>query len=174
MLIRLLSFLKLYRYRKFLWKNNQSVLHRGEFFFLNRLRIGRFCYIGPGSYWNAIGGITLEDGVIIGPRSFMWTENHNYLDFETIPYGGKNILKPILIEKGVWIGADVKLSPGVIIGRGAVVAMGSVVTKDVEPFTLVGGNPAREIGDRGDREHLQHLIDTERYYLREKFRKARS
>ena len=173
MVHRFISFLKLKRFRRFIWKNKRSIVNDGEFFCLNHLEIGRFCYVGPGAYWNAIGGITLEDGVIIGPRSFMWTENHNYRNLDTVPYGGENILKPILIEKGVWIGAEVKVGPGVVIGRGAVVAMGSVVTKSVEPFTISGGNPARKIGERSDIEQIKNLIDVERYYIKEKYKEAR-
>lgn len=53
--------------------------------------------------------------------------------------------KPILIKDNVWLGANVIVLPGVIIGEGSVIAAGSVVNKDVEPFTLNGGNPIKEI-----------------------------
>ena len=58
------------------------------------------------------------------------------------------VTAPITICDGVWIGARAIILPGVTIGEGAVVAAGAVVTKDVEPFTVVGGNPAKFIKHR--------------------------
>lgn len=139
---------------------------------LNDLEIGRYCYVGPGAYWNTIGGIKLEDGVIIGPRSFLWTENHDHRNRDTVPYGGANLPGPIRIEKAVWISTDVRIAPGMTIGRGAVVALGAVVVRDVEPFTVVSGNPAKKIGERDDPEQVQKLIDDERYYMKRKLEAA--
>ncbi|WP_442862504.1 DapH/DapD/GlmU-related protein [Bacillus sp. USDA818B3_A] len=62
-----------------------------------------------------------------------------------IPYDLKNIRKPIIIEVNSWIGQRAIILPGVTIGEGAVVGAGSVVTKDVEPCSIVGGNPAKHI-----------------------------
>ncbi|HPU00025.1 MAG TPA: DapH/DapD/GlmU-related protein, partial [Armatimonadota bacterium] len=59
-----------------------------------------------------------------------------------------NVLAPIVIEDYVWIGSRATVLPGVRIGRGAVVAAGAVVTRDVAPLTVVGGVPARPIGER--------------------------
>jgi len=155
-------------FRRKLRRRNKTVFGRGTVFALHRLDIGKYCYVGPGAYWNAIGKITLKDGVIIGPRSMMWTENHDYRDSETVPYGGPNILKPIVVEEGVWIGADVKVCPGVTIGRGAVVALGSVVARDVAPFTIVGGNPARPIRMRENMEQTAILIEQKAWYMKRK------
>jgi maltose O-acetyltransferase len=58
--------------------------------------------------------------------------------------------RPVIIEDDVWIGINVILLPGLTVGRGAIVAAGSVVTKDVPPDAIVGGNPARVIRSRGD------------------------
>lgn len=155
-------------FRRKLLRERGTVLARGTVFALHGLEIGNHCYIGPGAYWNAIGKITLKDGVIIGPRSMMWTENHDYRHSETMPYGGPNILKPITVEEGVWIGADVKICPGVTIGRGAVIALGSVVARDVAPFTLVGGNPAREIRPRENMVQAADLIARKAWYMKRK------
>jgi acetyltransferase-like isoleucine patch superfamily enzyme len=159
------------RYRLFrrkLLRTRNTVMAHGTMFSLQNLHVGSYCYIGPGAYWNAIGQITIEDGVIIGPRSMMWTENHNHRDNESVPYGGPNILKPIVVEEGVWIGADVKICPGVTIGRGAIVALGSVVVRDVAPFALVGGNPARLIRSRDNRERVEGLIARKSWYMKRK------
>lgn len=63
-----------------------------------------------------------------------------------------------IIGNDVWIGNGVLIKPGVIIGDGAVLGMGSVVTKDVEPYTVVGGNPAKVIRKRFDEETIQKLL----------------
>ena len=63
-----------------------------------------------------------------------------------------------IIGNDVWIGNGVLIKPGVIIGDGAVLGMGSVVTKDVEPYTIVGGNPAKVIRKRFDDETIQKLL----------------
>jgi acetyltransferase-like isoleucine patch superfamily enzyme len=63
-------------------------------------------------------------------------------------------IEPIVVEDDAWIGADVTILPGVTIGEGTIVAAGAVVTDDVQPYTIVGGVPAEEIG-QVDRERLE-------------------
>ena len=60
-------------------------------------------------------------------------------------YRWRTFAKPIIIDDGCWIGANATIIGGVTIGEGAVVAAGAVVTKDVEPYTMVGGVPAKII-----------------------------
>jgi maltose O-acetyltransferase len=158
----------MYLFRRRLLRDKKSVFKNGTLFSRSNIKVGSYCYVGPDAYWNAVGSITLKDGVIIGPRSFMWTENHDYSNLYTIPYGGANIHKPIVIEEGVWIGADVRICAGVTIRQGAVVALGAVVTKDVEPFTLVGGNPARLISRRDNWERAAEMIAERAYYMKKK------
>ncbi|MBQ3590123.1 MAG: acyltransferase [Clostridia bacterium] len=67
------------------------------------------------------------------------TVNHDYSDFDIVRG------KTVTIKKGAWICSKATIVPGVTIGEGAVVAAGSVVTKDVPPFSVVGGNPAKLI-----------------------------
>ncbi len=64
-----------------------------------------------------------------------------------------------IIGNDVWIGKGVYIKPGIRIGDGAVIGMGSVVTKDVEPYTIVAGNPAKVIRKRFDEETIQKLLD---------------
>lgn len=87
------------------------------------------------------GGITLEDGVFIGPNVNIITENH-----AEEPELRHNVYtKPILIKRNAWIGAAAIILPGVTIGENAIVAAGAVVTKDVPDNMIVGGNPAKII-----------------------------
>jgi len=108
---------------------------------------GRFTHIGKNVFINHacsfldMGGITLEDNVLIGPKVNLITENHplDTTDRRAI------ICKPILIKRNAWIGAGATILPGVTIGENAVVAAGAVVPKDVPANTVVGGIPARHI-----------------------------
>ena len=88
-----------------------------------------------------MGGITIEDNVLIGPKVNLITENHplDPADRQTL------LLKPIVIKRNAWIGAAATILPGVTIGENAVVEAGAVVTTDVPPDTIAGGVPARHI-----------------------------
>ena len=108
---------------------------------------GRFTQIGKNVFINHacsfldMGGITIEDEVLLGPKVNLITENHP-LD----PTDRKALVcKPILIKRNAWIGAAATILPGVTIGENAVVAAGAVVAKDVPANTIVGGVPAKFI-----------------------------
>ncbi|MES2042853.1 MAG: acyltransferase [Pseudomonadota bacterium] len=89
--------------------------------------------------------IVTGSDVSIGPEATILTLGHDPQSHDFALKGG-----PVTIGNRVWIGYRALVMPGVTIGEGAVVAAGSVVTKDVAPFTIVGGNPAREIGKRNE------------------------
>jgi acetyltransferase-like isoleucine patch superfamily enzyme len=108
---------------------------------------GRFTQIGKNVFINHacsfldMGGITIEDHVLLGPKVNLITENHplNPADRRAL------ICKPIIIKRNAWIGAAVTILPGVTVGENAVVAAGAVVTTDVPPNTVVAGVPAKHI-----------------------------
>lgn len=108
-----------------------------------KLVIGDDVRVGEKSYLNASGGITIGNNVKMGPQVFIWSQNHNYYAPTALPYDGTNISRPVIIGNNVWIGAKVCIIPGVKVGEGAVIAMGSVVTKEVPACAVVGGNPAK-------------------------------
>ncbi len=98
------------------------------------------------------GDIRIGKNVLIGPNVVIRSNNHSF-ERTDIPIREQGIdYGEIIIEDDVWIAANAVILPNVRIGRGAVVAAGAVVTKDVAPFTIVGGVPAREIGVRGDKK----------------------
>jgi len=105
------------------------------------IRIGQNVFINFDCTFLALGGITIEDEVLIGPKVSLVTENHP-LD----PKERKGLIaKPIIIKKNAWIGANATILPGVTIGENAVVAAGAVVSKDVPDNAIVGGIPAKFI-----------------------------
>ncbi len=87
----------------------------------------------------ACGGVTIEDDVMIAPRVSILTVNHDICDHHILE------CTSIKICKNAWIGAGATILAGVSVGENAIVAAGAVVTKDVAPNTVVGGNPAKVI-----------------------------
>lgn len=110
------------------------------------LHIGRFCQI------DARGGISIGAHVVIASHVLFITADHDIAD-----PGFTGRLGSITIGDRVWIGSRAMVLKGVAIGEGAVVAAGAVVVRDVEPWTVVGGVPARPIGARP--QHQAYLID---------------
>ena len=152
----------------------KSIINKGVFFQPKSIDVGDYVYIGPGSKFHAGGTITIRDGVVIGPDVTIWTVNHDISieSIETLPYGSKVITKEVVIGRGCWIGTKVKITPGVHLGDGCIVAMGSVVTKSWPDFSIIGGNPAKIIKMRykNDKEYydLKGLLDNEKWYIKEK------
>ena len=111
------------------------------------LTIEEGCSIGPKVLLDARKGIYLHKNVTVAYDAIIWTLHHdmNSEDFHTV--GG-----PVEIGEYAWICSRSIILPGVKIGKGAVVASGAVVTKDVDPYTIVGGIPAKKIGER---DHLE-------------------
>lgn len=99
--------------------------------------------IGPHVELYNKGKIELGDGVVLSQDSYLCTASHDITDDRM-----RLVTKSIIIGDNVWIASRAVILPGVRIGEGAVVAAGAVVTKDVEPWTVVGGNPAKFIKKR--------------------------
>jgi maltose O-acetyltransferase len=108
-----------------------------------RITIGKDALINSGVRFAGGSAIDIGSRVLVGPRVCFETVNHSL----TFSASGRrlNISKPITVEDDVWIGAGAIILPGVHIKRGAVVAAGAVVNRDVAAYTLVGGVPARLI-----------------------------
>jgi maltose O-acetyltransferase len=113
-----------------------------------KLSLGRWVYIGPKSFLEAKGGISIEDGVVISSCVTILSSSHDYHSYESMPYDGRDVLRPVQLKKGAWICYGALILPGVTVGEGTIVGAGAVVTKDVQPGEIVGGNPAEVIGSR--------------------------
>ncbi|WP_249780056.1 DapH/DapD/GlmU-related protein [Bradyrhizobium sp. dw_411] len=105
-------------------------------------RIGRNVFINQNCTFYDLGGLDIADDVMIGPNVSLITSGH---PVEPSRRRDFTIAKPIVIERNVWIAAGAIIIGGVTVGENSVVAAGAVVTKDVPPNTLVGGNPAKVI-----------------------------
>jgi maltose O-acetyltransferase len=106
---------------------------------------------GLGVNAHCVGPITIGRDVMMGWDVIIFTQNHATKDL-TRPMRGQGGLprEPVVIEDDVWIGARVIILPGVTVHRGAILAAGAVVTKDVPSYAVAGGNPARVIKYRTD------------------------
>lgn len=120
------------------------------------LRNGKNIYLGRNSHINQFcciwasrhAVIRLGDNLLMGPGTKMFSSNHS-MERKDIPMNVQPFLeKDINIGNDVWLGANVVVVAGVNIGDGAVIAAGSVVTKDISPYTIAGGIPAKPIKRR--------------------------
>jgi acetyltransferase-like isoleucine patch superfamily enzyme len=116
------------------------------------LRVGSNSNIGPYSYIGCSGLIEIGNNVMMGPRVGLYAENHNAGRVD-IPMREQGVTREFVrIEDDVWLGSNCVIVAGVTVGRGAIVSAGSVVTKDVPPFAVVGGVPARVLRQRQDEQ----------------------
>lgn len=143
-----------------------SVLHVYNFRDLPHafIRIGKESLIGELNVLRGQGGISIGDRVYTSPLVQILAVNHLF-DNPALPMVEQGITaQGIVIEDDVWIGSGAVITDGVRIGRHAVVAAGSVVTKDVEPFTVVAGAPARMIRRVGEDDTRERTAQLPVYY----------
>ena len=121
---------------------NVNIEHGAEFD--GRLVIGDNSSLGI--HAEALGPIHIGDNVMMGPECVILTQNHSHASTD-IPMIQQGFESPrsVVIGNDVWIGRRVTILPGVTVGSGSIIAAGAVVTKDVEPYTIVGGVPAKTI-----------------------------
>lgn len=107
------------------------------------LEVGDYVAIGPRAEIYDVDKIVMGSNITISQDSYLCTASHNISQLKK-----PLVTKSVKLADSTWISARAIVLPGVTIGEGAVVGAGSVVTKDVEPWTVVGGNPAKVIGKR--------------------------
>lgn len=154
-------------------ENRYQVLLRNGARFLYRNRLSKGVKIGENSYLNAYASVE-KNTVIgrycsIGEGCLLGAGEHPTQFLSTSPrvYGNNynNIIKQTRIGNDVWIGAKAIVKCGITIGNGAIIGAGAVITKDVPPYAIVGGVPARLIRYRFDKETIEKLQQTEWWEL---------
>ncbi|MBD8838532.1 MULTISPECIES: Vat family streptogramin A O-acetyltransferase [unclassified Paenibacillus] len=121
----------------------------------DRLVIGKFCAIAEGVTFIMNGANHRMEGMTTYPFNIFgggWERVTPTL--EQLPYKGDTVL-----GNDVWLGQNVTIMPGITIGDGAIVASNSTVVKDIEPYTIVGGNPAKTVKKRFDEETIALLLE---------------
>lgn len=129
---------------------NSFTVKKGAIFGDGRsIIIGNKSEIGTNARIMIKGILRIGDNVMMGPDVLIIDNNHRFSDTK-IPMieQGNYSPKDITIEDDVWIGGRVIILPGVKIGKGSIIGAGSVVTKNIDPYSIVGGNPAKIISSR--------------------------
>ena len=121
----------------------------------DKLIIGKFCMIASGINFIMNGANHLTESISSYPFAIFGNDWQNAMSGKSYPTKGDTI-----IGNDVWIGHNVTIMPGVKIGDGAIIATNSTVTKSVEPYSIVGGNPATEIKKRFSAENIKWLLNT--------------
>lgn len=164
-------------HKEFRKKFPENRLFPTHIFDLSKVEIGKFCY-GP---LNIMMWVNPDQKLVIGncvsiatDVTFILGGNHRHDTISTYPFDAeladfqltadnKDLIEltngPIVVKDDVWFGAKVTIMSGVTIHQGAIVAACSVVTKDVPPYTIVGGNPAKIIKYRFDEELIKKLLE---------------
>jgi acetyltransferase-like isoleucine patch superfamily enzyme len=133
---------------------------KGSYLSPKQIFIGDDVYIGEGAIISANKGMVIGSGVIIGPQLMVMGGDHNFrkVGFRIHECQAGGVNEPIIIEDDVWIGARVLILKGVKISEGAIIGAGSVVTRNVPPYSISAGNPAKKIGMRFNQQELMdHL-----------------
>lgn len=122
-----------------------------SFRFPKNIELGSDIALGPGDYLWASENARISVGTraLFGPNVTIITANHGFDAREEFVQLQPQHERDVRVGDDVWIGANAVILPGVTIGNGAVIAAGAVVNRDVEPFAIVGGVPARVLGTRG-------------------------
>ena len=115
--------------------------------FTGLLEIGDNSGIGVNA--RLYGKVVIGKNVLMGPDVIIFTSGHQYIQKDIlIQDQGRTEMSPVVIGDDVWIGARVIIMPGITIGSGAVIGAGAIVTKDVQPYSVMAGVPARIIKRR--------------------------
>lgn len=130
-----------------------------------KIIIGKDSYVGINNVLDWSDNITIGDFVhIAGPSTGLWTHSSAKMCMNSIPLINKSEefrpTAPIVIESNVYIGGNCTIYPGVTIGHHSIVAPNSAVTKSVEPFTMVGGVPAKKLKDLSDLKKLNETANS--------------
>ena len=120
----------------------------------DKLIIGKFCMIASDVKFIMNGANHLTDAITTYPFAVFGNAWENAMEGKTYPSKGD-----LVIGNDVWIGYNATIMAGVHIGDGAIIATNATVTKDVAPYSIVGGNPAREIKKRFSDDLIEKLLD---------------
>lgn len=141
----------------------QGIRFTGDWYVtgVDQMIVGDNVHIGSGAFIRAEGGLRIGSNTHISRNLVLYTMNHQF-EGEALPYDHRQSFRPVEIGRNVWIGMNVCIVPGSRIGDGAIVGMGSVVSGEVPPMSIVASQPVRIIGHR-DSDRYEELDRLGRY-----------
>jgi len=165
MLIRWTGYVPSHHFRRLVYRISGMKIGKGSsihmfasFFSLEKTVIGEDTIIGSRAFLDGRASLKIGSHVVLASEVMIYCSQH---DVEADDF--RSILKPVVIEDYVFIGPRAIILPGVTIGKGAIIAAGAVVSKDVEPMSIVGGVPAKEIRKRNMKK-LNYRIGRARWF----------
>lgn len=141
---------------------NLQIMHNCRILAPGTVTIGNNVYINHNTDIYGQGGVEIGDHVLVGPNTNILSVNHAFDDW-TQPISTQGIsTKKVIIEDDVWLCANVTVIPGVRIGKGSIIGANALVAKDVEPYSIMGGVPAKLIKKRFPEKILKKLLKEKR------------
>ncbi len=157
-ILNLASVLRVLIWSVFLKKIGHSITIMNDVIIMSpqKVEIGHHVLLNSGTKIGGQNGVIIGNHVLLSYNVNIVSEDHAY-DNPLLPTKSQGYKKtgPIIIEDDVWIGANAVIMPNINIGRGAIVGANAVVTKNVEPYTIIGGVPAKLIKFRFKKQDLQ-------------------
>lgn len=161
----LLGKIMLYLFRKH--GSNVKIFPLNSFFSYQNIEIGNDVFIGPGAHFTTIKKIQLGNKIMFGPMVTIIGGDHNTSEIGRFMYDVNEKLEindqDVIIKDDVWVGAKAIILKGVTIHEGSIIAAGSLVNKDVPPYSIVAGVPAKVIRMRFTEENLKSHIEKLNY-----------
>jgi len=161
---RIRMFLLLFFKYKFISIGKEFYCGKNLFIRKNSIVIGNYVYIGTNAHLS-VKKLIIEDFVMLASNVSIIGGDHNFLNIGTPTiFSGRGDEKEVLLQKDAWIGHGSIIMHGVTIGEGAIVASGSLVTKDVKPYSIVAGIPAKLLRMRfSNDEIIEHRKSLDKY-----------
>jgi acetyltransferase-like isoleucine patch superfamily enzyme len=128
------------------------------------ITVGKHCFFGEYTCIRGQGGVHIGDGVYTGTQVQIAAVNHVYSDPDQFIKDQGITAEGITIEDDVWLGSNAVVIDGVTIGKGSVVGAGAVVTKDLPPYSIAVGVPAKVVKDRHDASAIKQQVAAQIHY----------
>ena len=149
--LNMISWIPSHTFRRFIYHflfklklgRNSSIFRNVRLILPYNITIGNNCVVGTRCVLDGRNGLKIGNNVNISDETHIWTMQHDTQSLSFEACGGQ-----VVIEDFVWLSSRCTILPGLTIREGAVVAAGAVVTDNVDPYTIVGGVPAKKIGER--------------------------
>ena len=158
--------IRLLRYKKagvsinFITQGGYEIMITGD---ISKFKIHSTSHLKSDTFIESSGGVIIGSYFHVGRGLTIFSSVHDYKNSNKIPYDNTVVLSPVEIKDFVWCGTNVTILPGVTIGEGAIIGADSLVTRDVPECAIVGGNPARIIGERNS-DKFQKLKSEKQFF----------